>query len=244
VSLLFISDLHLDAAYPAACAQFSAFLRGAAREAEALYILGDLFELWVGDDDDDPVRAAVCADLSALTRAGTACHIMHGNRDFLLGEQFAAASGCRLLTDPVALELGDERVLLTHGDLLCREDRPYQQLRAQVRRPNWQRRFLRLPLATRRMLAGAARSGSQRHMNRLPPQIMDVSPDAVSAAMRATGVRTLIHGHTHRPGIHDFRLDGRDARRIVLGAWYEQGSCLKWSNGSYELQTLARTGPE
>jgi UDP-2,3-diacylglucosamine hydrolase len=244
VSLLFISDLHLDAAWPAACAQFSGFLRGAAREAEALYILGDLFELWVGDDDDDPLREAMRADLAGLTRSGTACYIMHGNRDFLLGRRFAADSGCQLLADPVALDLDGERVLLTHGDLLCREDTAYQQLRAQVRRPAWQRRFLRLPLATRRLVAGAARAGSQRHMQRIRPQIMDVDPDAVRDAMRATGARTLVHGHTHRPGVHEFELDGAPARRIVLGAWYEQGSCLRWQDGRYELETLSRSGPE
>lgn len=244
MSLLFISDLHLDAAWPAACAQFRAFLRGPAREAEALYILGDLFELWVGDDDDDPLRAGICAELSGLTRTGTACYVMHGNRDFLLGERFTAASGCQLLGDPVVLDIGGERTLVTHGDLLCREDHAYQQLRAQVRRPAWQRRFLRLPLATRRMLAGAARAGSQAHMQRAQPTIMDVTPDAVAAAMRATGARTLIHGHTHRPGVHEFELDGTGARRIVLGAWYEQGSVLRWSDGRYELGTVASTGPE
>jgi UDP-2,3-diacylglucosamine hydrolase len=244
VTLLFISDLHLDAAWPAACAQFSAFLRGEAREAEALYILGDLFELWVGDDDDDPLRNAVSADLAALTRSGTACFIMHGNRDFLLGARFAAASGCQLLDDPVLLEVGGQRVLVTHGDLLCREDDAYQQLRAQVRRPAWQRRFLRLPLATRRLVAGAARAGSRRHMQRAQPEIMDVAPDAVVAAMRATGARTLVHGHTHRPAVHEFELDGAPARRIVLGAWYEQGSCLRWSDAGYVLETLARGGPE
>ena len=244
MSLLFISDLHLDAAWPAACAQFSAFLRGAAREAEALYILGDLFELWVGDDDDDPLRRAMSSELAGLTRSGTACYVMHGNRDFLLGKNFAEASGCQLLADPVTLDIGGERVLVTHGDLLCRGDTSYQQLRAQVRRPAWQRRFLRLPLATRMALAGAARAGSQRHMQRAQPMIMDVTPDAVVAAMRATGARTLIHGHTHRPGIHEFQLDGAVARRIVLGAWYEQGSCLRWRDGRYELEALSRSGPE
>lgn len=244
MSLLFISDLHLDAAWPAACAQFSDFLRGTAREAEALYILGDLFELWVGDDDDDPLRSAICAELAGLARSGTACYVMHGNRDFLLGERFAERSGCRLLADPVVLEIGGERTLVTHGDLLCREDHAYQQLRAQVRRPAWQRRFLRLPLATRRLLAGAARAGSQAHMRRALPRIMDVSPAAVTAALRATGARTLIHGHTHRPGIHEFTVDDAPSRRIVLGAWYEQGSVLRWRDGRYELMSLERTGPE
>ncbi len=244
MSLLFISDLHLDTAWPAACTQFSGFLRGAAREAEALYILGDLFEVWIGDDDDDPLRAAIRADLDGLTGSGTACYVMHGNRDFLLGARFAAETGCRLLADPVVLDIGEERVLLTHGDLLCREDASYQQLRAQVRRPAWQRRFLRLPLATRMLLAGAARAGSQKYMQRAQPDIMDVTPAAVTAAMHATGARTLIHGHTHRPGVHEFELDGAAARRIVLGAWYEQGSCLSWTDGRYALETLSRTGPE
>jgi UDP-2,3-diacylglucosamine hydrolase len=244
MSTLFVSDLHLDGAYPAAIAQFEQLLRGAARGAKTLYVLGDLFEDWVGDDDDDPDRARVCQALRAYAERGTACFVMHGNRDFLLGPGFAERSHCTLLADPVVLELYGERVLLTHGDALCTADLPYQRLRSVVRTPAWQRRFLRLKLSTRRMLAAAARAGSRAHTGSAAAYIMDADAGAILATMQACGVRTLIHGHTHRPAVHEFTLQGQPARRIVLGAWYEQGSVLRWDRRGYELQTLPRGGPE
>jgi len=241
MSTLFVSDLHLDAALPAAIAQFEAFAQGPARGAEALYILGDLFESWVGDDDDDAGRARVCTALRALTASGVPCYACHGNRDFLLAAGFEQRSGCRVINDPLIIDLYGEQVLLTHGDLLCTGDLPYQRLRSIVRTPSWQRRFLRLPLATRRLLADAARAGSRAHTGMATADIMDVSEPAVMAALRAAGVRRLIHGHTHRPGVHEFELDGASAYRYVLGAWYEQGSCLRCTADGYELLTLPRT---
>jgi UDP-2,3-diacylglucosamine hydrolase len=243
VSTLFVSDLHLDAAYPDAARQFIALLRGEARTADALYILGDLFEDWVGDDEVDAHRTAIGIELRALGDSGVPCFVMHGNRDFLLGGQFAAQTGCQLLTDPTIVELVGERVLLTHGDALCTDDHSYQKLRVNVRRPAWQRRFLRLSLATRRVVAGAARAGSQKHTQRSVPQIMDAAPAAVAAAMRACGVSKIIHGHTHRPAIHQFVLNGTPATRVVLGAWYEQGSLLRVSAAGYELASLPRVTP-
>jgi UDP-2,3-diacylglucosamine hydrolase len=240
VSILFVSDLHLDAADPDAGAQFLDFLEVRAARAQALYILGDLFEVWVGDDDDDPYRARICGALRTLGAAGVPCYVMHGNRDFLLRQGFEERSGTHLLADPVILQLGDDSVLLTHGDALCTADRPYQLLRATVRDGAWQRRFLRLPLSTRRLLAEQARAGSRRHTGRTAYQIMDADPSAVGAAMRACEVRVLIHGHTHRPGVHDFALDGAPARRIVLGAWHEHGSCLSWDAGAFSLEDLPR----
>jgi UDP-2,3-diacylglucosamine hydrolase len=237
---LFVSDLHLDAALPAAIAQFEAFLQGPARAAAALYILGDLFESWVGDDDDDPERARVCTALRALTAAGVACHVCHGNRDFLLAQGFEQRTGCGIIADPTVIELHGERVLLTHGDALCTGDAAYQRLRSVVRSSAWQRRFLRLPLATRRRLAAAARAGSRAHTGMSVPDIMDASEAAVLAVLRAGGVRTLIHGHTHRPGVHEFLVDGASARRYVLGAWYEQGSVLRRNRAGYELVSLPR----
>ena len=244
LTTLFVSDLHLDAAFPAALAQFDSFLQGPAREAEALYILGDLFETWVGDDDDDAQRAGVCMALRALSDAGVACHVCHGNRDFLLGSGFAQRTGCALLADPAIIDLYGERVLLTHGDALCTADLPYQRLRSVVREPAWQRRFLRLPLSTRRVLAEEARAGSRAHTGMAAAGIMDASEEAVVRAMSACGVRKLIHGHTHRPAVHEFLLDGARAQRIVLGAWYEQGSCLRWDARGYEWLSLPRGGPE
>jgi UDP-2,3-diacylglucosamine hydrolase len=237
---LFVSDVHLDAAAPQATEQFLEFLRGEAAAAEALYILGDLFEAWVGDDDREASNERVCHALRELTAAGVACFALHGNRDFLLGTGFCERSGCRLLPDPVIAELDGERVLITHGDALCTDDHPYQELRSIVRQPSWQQRFLALPRIRREQLADEVRAGSRRHTSRTVPNIMDVNPQAVIAAFRAGGVRRIIHGHTHRPGVHDLEVDGKAAQRIVLGAWYEQGSVLRYERGRYELRTLPR----
>lgn len=237
MSELFVSDLHLDAQSGIANERFLTFLREDASQARVLYILGDLFEAWIGDDDPDPVKAEICAGLQRLTQSGVPCFVMHGNRDFLLGEQFAARTGCHLLPDPVIALFDDEPVLLTHGDALCVDDHPYQELRTTVRKPVWQRRFLRLPLPTRELLAGKARRGSQAHTSRTIPYVMDVNEAAVSAVWR-TGVNRIIHGHTHRPGIHPATFDGRPVERIVLGAWYEQGSYLVRDAGRYAVREL------
>jgi UDP-2,3-diacylglucosamine hydrolase len=223
---LFASDLHLDGEAPWAIDAFLAFLEGAARDAEALYLLGDLFEAWVGDDDDDAANARACDGLARLTRAGTKVFAMHGNRDFLLGETFEKRTGVKLLPDPVCFDLHGIPTLLSHGDVFCTDDLPYQELRSIVRKPGWQRRFLSLPLGSRRALATAARAGSKAHTGRQVPVLMDVNADAVTQAMHATGARRLIHGHTHRPAIHQFEVDGAPAERIVLAPWYEMASCV------------------
>ena len=243
MSRLFVSDVHLDASAPAAVEQFLNFLETHAMDAEALYILGDLFEVWVGDDEVevDADKKVVTSALRALTSRGVACFVLHGNRDFLLGRGFCDETGCRLLPDPVVAEFDGERVLLTHGDALCVDDHPYQELRSIVRTASWQRRFLALPLSDRELLANQARVGSRQHTSRTIPKIMDVNTEAVTQAYRVAGVRRIIHGHTHRPAIHDTTVDGRPAQRIVLGAWYEQGSYLVYENGRYELRELART---
>jgi UDP-2,3-diacylglucosamine hydrolase len=237
---LFVSDVHLDSAAPEAIGQFLHFLTAQARHAEALYILGDLFESWVGDDDSDPSKVEVCAALRQLTGNGVAAFIIHGNRDFLLGAEFCRRTGCEPLADPTIAELDGERVLLTHGDALCTDDRAYQALRSSVRARDWQRRFLQLPLNAREQLANQARAGSQAHTARVVPQIMDVNASAVETAFRALAVRRMIHGHTHRPAVHDLLIDGTAAQRIVLGAWYEQGSYLWYERGRYELSQLPR----
>lgn len=237
---LFVSDVHLDAGAPAAIEQFLDFLQLHAEKAEALYILGDLFESWVGDDDADPAKAQVCTALRELTAKRVATFVIHGNRDFLLGHDFCERTGCELLPDPIIVELDGERVLLTHGDALCTDDHAYQQLRSTVRKKDWQRRFLALPLAARASLAQQARAGSQAHTARVVREIMDVNPNAVEQAFRALEVRRMIHGHTHRPDIHNILIDAQAAQRIVLGAWYEQGSYLWYERGRYELRELPR----
>jgi UDP-2,3-diacylglucosamine hydrolase len=239
--------VHLDAAAPDGQRQFLEFLRahgvGAAARgagARALYILGDLFESWVGDDDAGGEKSAVLAALRELTSSGVACFLLHGNRDFLIGEDFCHLTGCELLPDPVVAEIDGERVLLTHGDALCTDDHAYQELRSIVRTPAWQRRFLRLSLSDRQLLADQARAGSRAHTARTIPKIMDVNASAVTAAFKAARVRRIIHGHTHRPAVHDALVEGQPVQRIVLGAWYEQGSYLVYEDGRYELRTLPR----
>jgi UDP-2,3-diacylglucosamine hydrolase len=240
---LFVSDVHLDATAPEAQRQFLDFLRAqvaGSTAAHALYILGDLFESWVGDDDTGGERSAVLAALRDLTRSGVPCFVLHGNRDFLIGQDFCRQTGCELLPDPVIAEIDGEQVLLTHGDALCIDDHPYQELRSIVRASEWQRRFLSLPLSDRQMLADELRAGSRAHTSRTIPKIMDVNPAAVTAAFEAAGVRRIIHGHTHRPAVHDALVAGHPVQRIVLGAWYEQGSYLVYEDGRYELRSLPR----
>ena len=221
MSALFISDLHLDAGDADAVERFVGFVERDARAARQLYILGDLFEAWIGDDDDDARLAPIVAALRGLTSAGTACAIMHGNRDFLIGERFCAATGCRLLPDYELIHLGAERVLLTHGDLLCTDDTRYLTLRGQLRAPDWQRSFLGKSLAERREIARALRLLSTTEIAAKSEYIMDVNQGAVERTMREFGVWRLVHGHTHRPAVHQFTLDGKPAERLVLGAWHD-----------------------
>jgi UDP-2,3-diacylglucosamine hydrolase len=244
VATLFISDLHIDAARPAINAQFLQFLETEAKGAEALYILGDLFESWIGDDAPDSAQSAAIRGLRTLTDSGVPCFVMHGNRDFLLSRQFCDASGAQLLPDPLIITLYGEPVLVMHGDALCTDDRAYQRLRATVRDADWQRQFLALSIDSRQALAGAARAGSQAHTAAMEHAITDVNADSVAMAFRAAGTSTLLHGHTHRPAIHALEVDRRPCTRIVLGDWYDQGSVLRWDHDGPELQSLSRGGPE
>ncbi len=240
MTTLFISDLHIDSSCPAITEQFLAVLGSHARDAEALYILGDLFESWVGDDAPDADQLAAIAGLKALTGSGVPCFVMHGNRDFLLGERFCSMSGARLLPDPLIVTLYGEPVLVMHGDALCTDDHAYQRLRATVRDGGWQRQFLALSVSARRALAGAARVGSRLHTAGLAYAISDVNPDSVALALREAAVATLLHGHTHRPGIHPLEVDGRACTRIVLGDWHSRGSLLRWDRHGPELIFLPR----
>jgi UDP-2,3-diacylglucosamine hydrolase len=238
VTTLFISDLHLDAGEPETIRRFVTFIETEARAARALYILGDLFEAWVGDDEDDARVAPVPAALAGLTRAGVSCSLMHGNRDFLIGSEFCAATGCRLLGDYERVGLYGSTVLLTHGDLLCTDDTRYMSLRGTLRNPTWQRDFLAKPLAERRKIAADLRQLSAAEIAAKSYDIMDVNQTTVENVMREHGVSLLLHGHTHRPAIHRFVLDGRHAVRVVLGAWHEHASVVRWNERGYSLDTL------
>jgi len=228
VRTLFISDLHLDEARPQIVDLFARFLADEARQADALYILGDLFESWIGDDDNAPLATRVAHALRALRDRGVPIYFLHGNRDFLLGTDYAARAGIELLADPAIVELDGERTLLMHGDTLCTDDIEYQKFRNLVRNPAWQAQFLAKPLAERRAFAAQAREESRKQTAMKAAEIMDVNQAAVESTMHEYGVHRLIHGHTHRPAAHRFELDGRAAERIVLGDWYEQSSVLTW----------------
>lgn len=240
MTTLFISDLHLDAERPGVIEHFLHFMRTDARAASALYILGDLFEAWIGDDDTDPGHAPVIAALAELRRKDVPCYFMHGNRDFLIGKRFTAATGCVLLGDWHVVEIAGQQAVLTHGDLLCTDDTSYQELRTMVREPAWQREFLAKPLDERRAIVAGLRERSKTETATKPAEIMDVNQAAVEAALQRHGVSILLHGHTHRPAVHEFVMDSAPATRIVLGDWYDTGSVLRWGESGFALETLAQ----
>jgi UDP-2,3-diacylglucosamine hydrolase len=240
MATLFISDLHLEPARPDITTQALEFLGHEARDAEALYILGDLFEAWVGDDDPEPEKRRVVAALRQLSDAGLPLYFMHGNRDFLVGERFAAESGCALLPDPTIVEFYGTPVILMHGDTLCTDDLDYQIFRRMVRGEEWQLHFLGKPVHHRLAMAQQARDASMKATGSKPAEIMDVSQETVEAVMRKHGIYTMVHGHTHRPAVHRFQVDGHPATRIVLGDWHEQGSVLRWSPSGFSLDPLPR----
>jgi UDP-2,3-diacylglucosamine hydrolase len=242
VTTLFISDLHLDGARPVITAQFLDFLEREARGAQALYILGDLFEAWIGDDDPDPDKRRVVQGLRAVSSAGVKTFLIHGNRDFLIGRRFCRETGIELLVDGTVIDLYGRRVLLMHGDLLCIDDHAYQRLRRIVRNPVVQFVMRRLTLRQRQRLAERMRAGSKQHiasMDMAAPDIMDVNQDEVRRTLARYGVDCMIHGHTHRPAVHELQVDGHTAVRIVLGDWYEQGSVLRWNERGFDLAKLS-----
>lgn len=217
---VFVSDLHLNETQPATLARFLRFAREIAARHRELVILGDLFEYWAGDDDlDSGIGSAVAAALRELAAQGVAVFVMHGNRDLLLGRAFAQSAGATLLADPTRAMFAGRTVLLAHGDAYCTRDTEYQRFRAQVRDPDWQRGFLAQSLAARRAFVGAARAASESEKRVKPAAIMDVTPQAIDAALRAAGLATMLHGHTHRPAVHRWTLDGRAAERWVLPDW-------------------------
>ncbi|MDJ0751382.1 MAG: UDP-2,3-diacylglucosamine diphosphatase [Woeseiaceae bacterium] len=240
MATLFISDLHLEPGRPEIGEQFLAFLAGPAREADALYILGDLFEAWVGDDDPNPYYAGMKSALRELGDTGVPVYFMHGNRDFMIGNDFATETGITLLDDPHPIELYGDKVLLSHGDAMCTDDVEYQQTRAMTRDPAWQAMMLQKSIEERIAFAIQARQQSAIHSAMKSDDIMDVNQEAVEATIREHGCDILLHGHTHRPAVHPFHVDDRPVHRIVLGDWYDQGSMVEWDADGPRLETLPR----
>ncbi|WP_088332248.1 UDP-2,3-diacylglucosamine diphosphatase [Lacimicrobium sp. SS2-24] len=232
---LFIADLHLSEDRPDITAAFDGFMTHQAPHATALYVLGDLFEAWIGDDDNSPFNQHIKQTFRSLTEQGVAVYFIHGNRDFLIGPRFARETGVELLPEQQIIDLYGEKVLIMHGDSLCTRDHRYMAFRKKSRGWWWPRLMLSLPLWYRRRVARNARKTSALHQKNLTEKIMDVTPLEVLRVMEQAGVKTLIHGHTHRPAIHRFELNGQPARRIVLGDWYTQSSVLTVSADSTEL---------
>jgi UDP-2,3-diacylglucosamine hydrolase len=224
---LFLSDLHLSPERPSAIAAFHAFTAGPARAAAAVYVMGDLFDWWVGDDQlRDPFIAPIVKSLRALADAGVPLFVARGNRDFMLGDAFERASGATLLPEQQLLDLYGVSTLISHGDELCTDDAEYQTYRARVRTPEAMRRLLRLPYAVRRLMAAWLRRKSSSDKSLKPEYIMDVNADAVADAFRAHGAQRMIHGHTHRPNRHRHDVDGTSRERWVMADWHEHGHYL------------------
>ena len=238
MATLFISDLHLHPSRAAIIDCFLNFLTRQTGTAEALYILGDLFETWVGDDHPEPAYQPVKSALKTCSTAGTPVYLMHGNRDFMLAQQFAIETGCTLIEDPTRIDLYGTPTLLMHGDSLCTDDTEYQQLRVRVRDPDWQQQARSLPLEQRMEMAEQARELSALSKQGKDDYIMDVNQDEVRRVMAEQDVALLIHGHTHRPGEHTFNNGTRGCTRIVLGDWYSKGSVLVVDEQHQQLQTL------
>ncbi|HEY9035532.1 MAG TPA: UDP-2,3-diacylglucosamine diphosphatase [Pseudomonadales bacterium] len=233
MTTFFISDLHLDASRPATLRAFLSFINGPAERAEALYILGDLFEAWVGDDDDSPLATAVRDGLQQLSTR-VPIYLMHGNRDFLIGDDFCMDTGCVLLHDPTLINIHGRHALLMHGDTLCTADTDYLAFRDQVRQKNWQQALLAKPLAERRDIAAQLREGSRKASSNKAEDIMDVTAAEVDRIMAEYGVDLLIHGHTHRPATHAVK----HGTRMVLGDWDALGWCIRWDRHGPELESF------
>lgn len=245
MTTLFISDLHLDAERPAVTELFGAFMQKEATRADALYILGDLFEAWLGDDDPSETGAYVAARIREVADAGVPVFFIRGNRDFLVGDAFARRAAMRILPDPAVVMLYGKPAILMHGDLLCTGDTAYQAFRAQTRNPVWQAQFLSQPLAARLAFAAQARAASAAHQGGMKQHdkatfetLTDVTPATVGATFAQFGIDTMIHGHTHRPAVHVLTISDRPCRRIVLGDWYEHGSVLRVEPDGMALDSL------
>ena len=235
---LFVSDLHLDDSRPDITSLFLDFLQGPAIQADALYILGDLFEVWIGDDDTSELSRQIATGLNQLKQTGTPVYLMHGNRDFLIGRKFEDASGCTIIPDPTLINLYGIDTVLLHGDTLCTDDIEYMDFRTMVRNPEWQKEFLGKPLPERKDIASDLREQSKEKTRAKPMDIMDVNQQTVEEVLKKHNVQQMIHGHTHRPDTHTFLLNSGTAQRIVLGDWYQNGSVLRCSHEDCKLETL------
>lgn len=234
----FISDLHLDATRPAVADALLHLTDTIPARDDSLYILGDLFEVWLGDDDDNPFNRRIIEGLARASARGVRLILMHGNRDFLLGPEFVRATGASLLEDPSVVECAGRRVLLMHGDSLCTRDTEYMQARTRLRDPAFQREFLARSLAERADFAANARMESKAHTGTATMEIMDVTPEEVVREMDAHGVDLMIHGHTHRPMVHQLSVEGRPAVRIVLGDWGSEGWMVEFDERGYHLHSF------
>jgi len=240
MTTLFISDLHLEAERPDIAKQLLSFLETEASEADDLYILGDLFEAWVGDDDPNTHYFTIKRALRKLVDGGIPVYFMHGNRDFMIGRGFANETGVEILKDPYKVQMYGQKVLLSHGDVLCTDDVQYQRIRKMTRDPEWQATILARPLKDRLRMAEEARRQSLEQTLNLSMEITDVNQSAVEQAIQKFGVDILLHGHTHRPGVHDVQIGTRKAKRIVLGDWYTQGSMVRWDSRGPKLEEMPR----
>ena len=233
--LLFASDVHLCADRPEAVSAFQAFLSGPVRRSRRLYLLGDVFDLWLGDDDDRSPHPQVEAALAGTVSAGVPVDLIRGNHDFLLGDAFAQRTGCRLVDEPHVIEVDGERVVLLHGDTLCTRDAEYQAFRRYARDPGHQRAFLARPMEQRMQEAARIRATSDSRTRLKAEDIMDVTDDEVARVIAEFGATRMIHGHTHRPAVHELDLEDAPSTRIVLGDWYDQGTVLVWDEAGWRL---------
>jgi UDP-2,3-diacylglucosamine hydrolase len=231
---LFISDLHLDEADSTSYNQFEQVVAGLDSHVDALFILGDFFEAWIGDDDHSPFNESVIALLKSVREKNIPVYLMHGNRDFLLGKKFLSQTGCTFLTDETSVTIYGAPVLLMHGDTLCVDDHAYQRVRKFLRNKFLQFLFLWLPLSLRRKIANKMRGASKHHTANAPMYVMDVTQEEVARVMRKNNTYFLIHGHTHKPAFHQFTIDNEPYTRIVLGAWHKQASVLVWYENGYK----------
>ena len=240
MTTVFLSDIHISDEFPEISIRLKEFLLEEESKTNTIYILGDLFEYWLGDDDPNPSFAEIRNLLKKLSDNNISLFFIHGNRDFLIGESFAEETGCRILHDPHVIDLYGKKALISHGDIFCTDDQEYQLFRNQTRDPDWKNSILSEPLSFRRDFAKQARLESSEYTSSMKNEIMDVNKDEILKMYEKYNVDIIIHGHTHRPAIHDIFFNGRKYQRIVLGDWYEQGSILRCSEKGFDLIQLER----